>query len=327
MNRKMLILICFLNIPLTLLASQTNKPEPTEAFLDVATMLKIWEDNYAHFNSMQVSYTERVLEAVPAAADPNIYDNLVKVTHVERIEQGSRFHVRYSTAEDGFAQPYTTIEGAFDGEITREYFASQKSGMIIRGMIGRNTEMMNILKIYMLLYKRRLQKENPSGPFKIYWIENPNSQAELSRILSSKILVSTVSVLPKLESIAGQLCHVLEITHIDNTIYKIWLAHEKGMLPLKYQRYGEHKDFKFESKIEVEQIGYIETDKGNIWYPQKAYRSTNIQNRGKIKYELNVHQFLPNVKVDEKTFRFDFPKGTCVADRTKEFDKKVDSEQ
>jgi hypothetical protein len=52
-----------------------------------------------------------------------------------------------------------------------------------------------------------------------------------------------------------------------------------------------------------------------VWYPIKAYQTINEQSGERLKYELTTHEFVPNAKVDENTFRFDFPKGTEVFDR------------
>jgi peroxiredoxin len=54
-----------------------------------------------------------------------------------------------------------------------------------------------------------------------------------------------------------------------------------------------------------------------MWYPKKAYRMTDNENLGKIKSELTTHEFVPNIQVDENTFRFDFPKGTRIHDRVR----------
>ncbi len=294
--------------------AEAGDTDQVKAFLNAGEILKAWEDNYAHFESMKVSYTERVLEAIPPADDPNRFDRLVRLMHVERVEQEQRFHTQYSCDEEGFNKPDSIIEGAFDGKITREYVASEKSGMIIAGMIGRNTENMNQLKTYMLLDKPHLVQKNPSGPFEMYWIEDPNSEPLLSRILSRAIANSRVSVLPNLEPVAGQMCHVMEIYNKDGICLKMWLAHERGMLLLKDQRYENGKQY---ITLLVEQIGCVKTDEGMMWYPKKAYRMTDNENLGKIKSELTTHEFVPNIQVDENTFRFDFPKGTRIHDRVR----------
>ncbi|MHC4205210.1 MAG: hypothetical protein ACYSTT_11225, partial [Planctomycetota bacterium] len=73
--------------------------------ITAAEILKAWEDNYTHFEIMKVSYTERVLEAVPPVGNPNKFDSLVRLMHVERVEQGQRFHIRYSCDEEGLKKP------------------------------------------------------------------------------------------------------------------------------------------------------------------------------------------------------------------------------
>ena len=296
------------------LAAQTYRSEAGKSFLDASEILKAWEDNYAHFASMEVSYTERVLEAIPPADDPNRFDFLVRLMHVERVEQGQRFHIRCSADEEGFNRPDSIIEGSFDGAISREYFGRTRSGTVIAGMKARNTETMNRLKTYMLLDKPRLVRKNPSGPSEVYWIEDPNSKPKLSFRLSSAISVSRVSIEPNLEFVGGQLCHVVEITYKGNIGQIIWLAHKKGMLPLKYQLYG-NSGLAF--KTQVAQIDSVETDGRTMWYPKKAYLTSIRPNGGRIRYELTTHKFVPNIQVDENTFRFDFPKGTRIYDRVR----------
>jgi hypothetical protein len=292
--------------------SEAGDTDPAKAFVSAGEILKVWEDNYTHFESMKVSYTERVLEAIPPADNPNRFDSMVRLMHVERVEQEQRFHIRYSCDEEGFNKPESIIEGSFDGKITREYIASQKSGMIIAGMIGRNTENMNRLKAYMLLDKPHLVRKNPSGPFEMYWIEDPNSKPLLSRIISRAISNSRVSVLPNLDYVAGQMCHVLEIYNKKGLALKLWLAQKRGMLLLKKQHFENDKPV---NDIVVEQIDCVKTNEGTVWYPKKAYRMAGNENLGKIKSELMTHEFVPNIQVDENTFRFDFPKGTRIHDR------------
>lgn len=285
----------------------TSASETPESFLDAQAILEGWESNYGGIRSMQVSYTERVLEAKPSATDPNSLDTLLKVQHVERVEEGKRYHIRYSIAEDGFAKPENLMEHAFDGMTTMEYWGMEKSGTVQSGLTGRSVETIDIVKQYMLLNTIRSTK---------YQEEYPDGIPMFSLQLKFGILNSVVTVRPNLEPVAGQLCHVIEIIEKNeraNNEAKIWVAHEKGMLPLKYQRY---KDDRIVEEIEVEQIGFARTDSSGIWYPLKAYRTAVIhwKDKGTVKYELTTHAFVPNVKVDENTFRFDFPNGTRVFD-------------
>jgi hypothetical protein len=284
--------------------------EPQKAFLDVNTIIETWQHNYGNIESMQVSYTERVLEKEPPASDPNFLNNLVMLTHVDRVEEGNRFNVRYSTADDGFAKQDNITEEAFDGSTTREYFGNEwplyKTGTIKSGISARSAVIMNILKAYMLLDFDMGVKMSPFGPR----IEkaDPNALPRFREIFRwASIKKFTVTVRPELETVAGKLCHVIEITKGDILLDKIWVAHECGMLPLKYERNVNDRI----NGIEVEQVA----ESNGIWYPVKAYRVQDTERTGRVKYELIVHSFVPNVKVDDNTFRFDFPNGTRVDDK------------
>ena len=299
-------------------AVQTGRYDSAKSLLDAEAILAGWERSYAGIRTMRVSYCTRLVDYQPPARNPN-EPPPVKYMHVERVEQGNRFHLRYSTAEDGFDRPESLMEHAFDGKITREYWGSTKHGSIVAGLIGRNTETMNDLKVYMLLRRRLVGSRNASGT---YLIEDPNSKPDLSRTLSYAIPRSMISVLPKLEYVGSQLCHVIEVTvpgkdhkGIPRQIKQLfWIAHDKGMCLMKYQWYWDNR---FDREIKVEQIAMAKMDGTDVWYPKKAYRTIFSDEFGTTKYELTVTEFIPNVEVDEKTFRFDFPKGTDVFDRVR----------
>ena len=281
-----------------------NASDSPKSFLDAPAILEAWQRNYGSIKSMQVSYTERVLDANAPSTDPNRLGTLTMVMHVQKVEEGKRYHIRYSKAKDGFTNPKNLMEHAFDGIITREYVAMHELGTIDPGLLDRFVNTMNHQKMYMLLTP--IQS-------KAYQEEFPDGIPMFSQILRSGISRSVAIIRSDLEPVAGELCHVVEIMYKSpNFGYKIWVAHNRGMLPLKYQRYDNNK---VTLEIEVEQIAKAETDGGDIWYPVKAYRTKDKKNRGRIKWELITHAFVPNVKVDENTFRFDFPSGTHVVDR------------
>lgn len=285
-----------------------DNSEPPTAFLKPPEILQAWQQNYAGITSMQVSYTHRVLETKPPAADPNTFLNLVMWMHVERTEEGGRSHTRYSMAPDGFADPENIMEHAFDGSKTMEYSAREKTGAIYPGPINRSTETMNDLKVYILtdpwpVAREDLAKQYPDG---------------MPRLLRTFRTVSNTiaSVRPALEPVSGQLCHVVEIDYTaqgGQDQYRIWFAHEKSMLPMKYQE--RHGDW-YNDEIVVEQIASVETANGTIWYPLKAYRTIDIERTGCgfVKYELTTHKFVPNVAVDNGTFTINFPNGTYLVD-------------
>ena len=119
-----------------------------------------------------------------------------------------------------------------------------------------------------------------------------------------------------LEHVAGEPCHVVEI--IDDSSYQVrpreyktvfWLAQDKGMCVMKSQRLLNGK---VEREIVIERIARVALDSGNLWYPQKGYRTLHSDRFGTKKRELTVTEFVPNVNVDESTFRINYESGTRV---------------
>jgi hypothetical protein len=292
---------------LTVCAIAGEVNEPKKAFLDVNTILETWQSNYGNIKGMQVSYTEQVLEKEPSASEPNILNNLVVLYHEDRVEEeGNRYHIRCSEADDGFAKQDNITEEVFDGSTSRKYEGRRKTGTIKSGpSIWRGPA---ILKTYMLLDFDIAITMGPFGPR--IEKQDPNALPRFEEIFRrASIRGYTVTVRPELETVAGKLCHVIEIAKGDMLIDKLWVAHECGMLPLKYEQHN----FKNINGIEIEQVA----GSNGILYPIKAYRSSDTECFGKIKYELIVYSFVPNVKVDDNTFRLDFPNGTMVTDKVK----------
>jgi hypothetical protein len=116
------------------------------------------------------------------------------------------------------------------------------------------------------------------------------------------------SVRPNLELVGGQWCHVVEIEGLET----IWVAHDKGMLPMKYCRY-RYKGGELIIERQVEEVGEVKTDTGSIWYPRRA-NSIGLGSTAKYKCRLIVKEFEPNIQVDGDSFTFDFPSGTTVVD-------------
>jgi hypothetical protein len=279
--------------------------DQSESFLDIDALLTGWESTYGSIKTMRVSYSYQLVDYKPPARDPDC-PAPVAYQHVERVEDGKRYHIRYSIAEDGFERPESLMEHAFDGEITREYWGSKNHGIICSGLTGRNVENMNLFKKFTLTESQiapdYLKEEYPNG---------------ITRInLLFRIRKPSAVIRPYLETVAGQPCHVVELTNIKGLqpgskkdIF--WMAQDKGMCLMKYQRYEYNK---MDREIEVEQTAMADMDGTAIWYPVKIRRK-EIDDLGTITEELTVKQFVPNVKVDENTFRFDFPPDTWVVDR------------
>lgn len=278
-----------------------------ESFLDCDALYAGWQSTYRSIKTMRVSYSYRVVDYKPPNNDPN-WPAPVMYERTERVEDGKRYHIRYSTAEDGFDRPESLEEYAFDGKISRGYMGSENSGTIKLGLTGNAAERMNHFKDFTLT---RLQVV-PDYFKKKY----PNGVTMFDEIFG--IIKSSKNIRPYLETVAGEPCHVVEITYIkgqqSETEEKdiFWIAHDKGMCLMKYQRYENNK---MTRETEVEQIAMADMDSTSIWYPVKVRRHEEGDYIGNITEELIVNQFVPNAKVDENTFRFDFPPDTWVVDR------------
>jgi len=125
-----------------------------------------------------------------------------------------------------------------------------------------------------------------------------------------------ISIRPNLEEIAGQMCHVIEVSRRDtpkNEVGEIiWVAHEKGMLVMGDRAFGPKG---IVHEISVEQIEFAKTPGGGLWYPKKGYEYVNASKSvGIMKYEFNVYEFVPGIKTDSNAFRLDFPNGTHIFD-------------
>jgi hypothetical protein len=278
-----------------------------ESFLDCDALYAGWQSTYRSVKTMRVSYSYRVVDYKPPNNDPN-WPAPVMYGCAERVEDGKRYHMRYSSAEDGFDRPESLTEFAFDGKISRGYFGSEKSGTIELGLTGKFCEDMNRFKDFTLT---KLQVV-PDYFKKKY----PNGVTMFDEIFG--ILKSSKNIRPYLETVAGEPCHVVEITYIKGQQSELeekdifWIAHDKGMCLMKYQK---NENNRMTRETEVEQIAMADMDDTAIWYPVKVRRHEENDYIGNITEELIVKQFIPNAKVDENTFRFEFPPDTRVVDK------------
>ncbi|KKL52978.1 hypothetical protein LCGC14_2280050, partial [marine sediment metagenome] len=91
----------------------------------------------------------------------------------------------------------------------------------------------------------------------------------------------------------------------------VWVAHDKDMLPMKFQSFlnGE-----LQKEVIVENVGFVETDLGGIWFPKIANRTVNNKYYGNMTYKIDVRSFSPNFSINEKSFRVEFPPGAEIID-------------
>ena len=300
---------CSLIAAAVFVLASTGAGQEAKSFLSVQDILSGWQNNYGELKSMKVSYSEEIVSAEPSQRDPNITNNLVKWTYLEKVEEGKKFRVKSSAArvkpsvsEQSFADINSIEEMTFDGIHQRRYFPAQKTGQIYAGLTYRDAGTDNRLKHYLLA--------DPYTPL----VEGEDSvfSKTIKKGLTDPNL--TISVRPVLEQISGQMCHVVKIFRKDEITAAdfIWVAHERGMLPMKFQESGLGR---IVHEITVEQVDFAKTENGGLWFPKKAFEVWNLpESLGVIKYELNVLEFVPNIKVNPNTFQLDFPNGTQVGD-------------
>jgi hypothetical protein len=284
--------------------------EPQKSFLSVQDILSGWQSNYGSLKSMKVSYSQNNITIEPSQRDPNFNKNMIKRSYVEITEADGKFRSRKSSAENGFDDINSIEETSFDGIHERIFSAARKSGSIYAGLYIRTSGTLNILKRYFLLDPEIDQM----GRIK-------NSEPEFSRKINRALTDPNwfISVRPYQEEMVGQMCHVIDIGYFKKDKTKgragvIWVAHEKGMLPMKVQEFDGDTDIISRERA-IEQIDFAKTENGGLWYPKKAYELMNLpQSMGVIKIELIVTEFVPNIKVDPNVFNLDFPNGTQVID-------------
>lgn len=294
-------------ITMTFIFAINGAGQETKSFLSVQDILSGWQSNYGTLNSMKVCYSQKIVSAEPSLTDPNITKSLGKYSKVERTEEGRKFISRFTVSEEkGFTDTNSVVETMFDGIHQKTYTPEIKQGQIFAGLAHKSPDSSNRLKHYLL-----------SEPIVQAGIETEESEfaGRIKDALSDPNL--TISVRPDLEEVSGQMCHVLDIEYFkkDKTKGKgstIWVAHEKGMLPMKFQEFGIDTMW---HEMAVEQIDFAKTENGGLWYPKKAYDLYNEPlSIGVIKYEFNVYEFVPGFKAEPNTFGLDFPNGTQVVD-------------
>lgn len=269
-----------------------------EAFLGITELADGWTSSYGGMRSMEVAYSDNLVDFAAPAEDPEAKRPLAHL-HVERIEQGKRHHTRYSMAQEGFADSDATLVQAFDGEMTTDYTPRHKLGRILPGLTGNACEMINGLSMFLLLDPVR-SREHPEGV--------PRIQTLLT--------MPDAKVLPQLESVGGQWCHVVENAWEGGRI-RTWIAQDAGFLPLKYEKAIEGR---FRDERVVQEIASVQTETGVMWYPVKAKRTVYSPTTGTITTAFAAQKFVPNVAVTDETFRVAFPSDTHILDKARNLD-------
>jgi len=284
------------------------------SFLTTEALLDAWEANYGNITTFHISFSEE-LQSITTTTGDNINndDGLLRLHHVDMTKDktNGRYHVKLSYEEEGITDNIgTTQEFSYDGEITQQYYGNTAfSAYIKQGLTNDSIPILDkSFEKYLLLRKRKgglPENEYPDGLHLSSWLRKKNDRFKLR-------------VGPQLEVVNGQECHVFEAVIDADNIIRVWLAHDKNMLPMKYEEIslGITRD-----KMEVFVVTSRETDRGTVWFPAevvyKEYFESGRGGKGQpryITYKCHINEFKQNISVNQDDFRFDFPNGTRVTD-------------
>jgi len=276
---------------------QATEPVVGKAFLTGKEILAGWKASYGDIEPLRVAYASSLVKPDPEA-------KYVKHAHVRRLQDGDRYHMQYSMAEDGFDRPESMMEHAFDGERTREYWGKERHGSIEKGFTFRDVETANTVDELLLRHRMRVGKD---GARLLPWFQH---------ITTARVPAAPdpeLRVAPELEVVAGQPCHRLDIGAPDAFVKDaVWVAHKCGMMPLRWKRLVRGV---VTMEMEVKEMASVKTKCGDLWYPVRALKASAGRERKRVERVVHVTQFVPHVEVADGDFGFEFPQGTRVADR------------
>ncbi len=300
---------------LLLVAPCGGTAEIQKAFLDAHTIYEAWESNYGNIKSMKFR-----LSQAQALSDGDGFQTYSRWHHWEKIEDGKRIYARTTNSEKGFADVDSVVITSFDGKVGKKYTPKLKQGSVYLGLKGAIPEIRNPMKaclcagtVHISGISSNLEEDDPQRKLMEKLMDKfPEGIPTFTFHFWMSQQTGQVRVLTNLESVAGQMCHVLEIGDPkDRILTKYWIAHDKGMLPMRYlTRYGPD-DY---AKMEVVEIASVESNLGKYWYPVLIKRERK-RDGGGHRHEVRVHEFIPHIKVPPETFDIDFPVGTRIADR------------
>jgi len=248
------------------------------AFLDAETVFDIWESRYGHINSLKYRVTEKLVSAEGSGTE-----NRTKLLHLEMIMDGENGLLQWTCDSAGLENVKTVTVESFDGNVGKSYELDPPHGRVYsnRGRVRDRLKAQLCLK----------------------YILGANTKEK-------------GKVWAQLERVAGQPCHVVEIDDPENERnIKFWFAHAKGMVLLKHELTmvsGEHKHY---WQMEAQTLGSSLTDAGMFWYPGVLVRKESLDDQRITEYKVEIHEFVPHIKVSADTFDFQFPKGTPVEDQ------------
>ena len=263
-----------------------------KAYLKAQELFDLYESMYSGIHNIHVSYSA-MLET--AKGDSPQLQQYTKYDTTETIELkgADKYYVRRTGDPNGFTDSALVVQSAFNGSATSQYNPATTSGSINPGRIGLPGEQMSRFWSCMLL-NRPVPDEQPDTPLIRFYF-------------SAK---STVR--PQLEQVSGQWCHVVDAPYSRKPWATVWMAVDKGGLPMKYEKHEGVNDYS--RSVLVTQVGFVETDAGKFWFPKQAVKEYTDSN-GYRQYKFNVEFLKANIETTPDMFKVSFPPGSAVLDR------------
>jgi hypothetical protein len=281
----------------------------TDAFLSKDQIRAQWKQNYCDTEfSKVVTLTTSLLWQQSASTAVSFPAG--KQMYIERYQNGDK--VKIVTGSQSGSPNNVSYFFPDDKEMVIDRSnSSDKSAMIVPfSKDGKNAGVSEVADST-LAYIMHYSDPNRNKPHLLSLLDNAKAivspQIEMVKVGDMNVPCHIVRVLNKVQK------RVLSFT----TTCEVWLAHENGMLPIKFQEVtmSDANGFVYqETSMAVQKIAKSK----NIWYPAistKYYRSNGGESTNSSKVEILDIQ--PETVFDPNIFKVKFPKGTLVADKIK----------
>ena len=188
------------------------RPKPGKAFLDAQTLYDGWQANYGSIESMRFALS--VVNGLVDESGTAAYSNW---QHWEKVEDGKCIYVRFSKHERGFANADSVVVNTFDGEVGKEYMPGCRQGSIYQGLKDRIQGIRNPMRACLddgtvnMSSMRPDIAEDKRKLLEDLMKEFPDGIPVLTCHFMTSRQTGQIRVLPELESVAGQMCHVIEV--------------------------------------------------------------------------------------------------------------------